>query len=221
MEKSIFEKHPSQLLNDLYSKKNYQGANPIEAKILFVGRDPNWAVDIENKEMFNYVSQYLTDGVSFWKKHNIHHPFLLPNYKGDGKRYHRIFSKLKVNSIASNKISFVELIGFPTTGMAKKNNKAFLEYLLSEKNRNHLIELDSLLNDLDKTIFIAWGLIEDFKILKNKTGLFEKFAKLDKSVMDISDLNQFENIFIHKHFSDSISNVTLDKMAIKLKQSLE
>lgn len=221
MEKSIFEKHPSQLLNELYSKKSYQGANPIEAKILFVGRDPNWAIDVENKEMFNFVSEYLTDGVSFWKKHNIHHPFLLPNYKGDGKRYHRIFSKLKADSNASNKISFVELIGFPTTGMAKKNNKAFLEYLLSENNKNHLIELDILLNDLDKTIFIAWGLIEDFKILNNKTGLFEKFAKLDKSVMDISDLNQFENIFIHKHFSDSISNVTLDKMAIKLKHSLE
>ena len=221
MEKSIFGIHPSKLLNDLYSKKNYQGANPFDAKILFVGRDPNWAADIETKEMFNFVTEYLSDGINFWKKQNIHHPFLLPDYKGDGKTYHRNFSKLKVNSNDSSKISFVELIGFPTTGMAKKNNKVFLEYLISVKNRNHLIELDRLLNDLDKTIFIAWGLIEDFKFLNSKTGLFKKLSKLDKSIMDISDLNQFENIFIHKHFSDSISNETIDKMKIKLNQQLK
>ncbi|WP_035671322.1 hypothetical protein [Flavobacterium sp. 83] len=221
MEKSIFEKHPSKLLNELYSKRNYQGANPVDAKILFVGRDPNWAVDVESKEMFNFVSEYLTDGVTFWKTHNIHHPFLLPNYKGDGKRYHKIFSKLKVDNEASSKISFVELIGFPTTGMAKTNNKIFLEYLISEENRNHLIELDNLLNDFDKTIFIAWGLIEDFKFLYRKTGLFIKFAELDKSEMSISDLNKFENIYIHRHFSDAISNATLEKMEIKLKQKLQ
>ena len=58
MEKSLFEKHPSQSLNELYSKRNYQGANPVEAQVLFVGRDPNWAFDIETKEMFNYVSEY-------------------------------------------------------------------------------------------------------------------------------------------------------------------
>lgn len=217
MEKTIFKKHPSKLLNELYSKRNYQGANPVDAKILFVGRDPNWAVDLESKEMFNYVSEYLTDGVTFWKTHNIHHPFLLPNYKGDGKRYHKIFSKLKVESDLASKISFVELIGFPTTGMAKTNNKIFLEYLTSKENRNHLIELDKLLNDLGKTIFIAWGLLEDFKFLNRKTGLFRKLAEINKNEMNISDLNQHENIYIHRHFSDSISNATLEKMEIELK----
>ena len=155
MQKSVFQKHPSKLLSKLYSKKNYQGANPVDAKILFVGRDPNWASDIEIKEMFNYVSEYLTDGISFWKKYDIHHPFLLPNNKGDGKRYHKMFSKLNVKSSASNKISFVELIGFPTTGMSKSNKKIFLNYLTSETNENHLIKLESFLNDKNKIIFIA------------------------------------------------------------------
>ncbi len=221
MGKSIFGKHPSKFLNERYSKRNYQGANPVNAKILFVGRDPNWAVDIENKEMFSFISEYLTDGETFWKKYNIHHPFLLPNYKGDGKRYHKIFSKLNVESNVSNKISFVELIGFPTTGMAKTNNKIFLEYLISEQNRNHLIELDNLLNNFEKTIFIAWGLIEDFKFLNRKTGLFRKFAELDKIEMNKSDLNKFENIYIHRHFSDAISNATLEKMEMKLKLDLQ
>ena len=221
MEKSTFQKHPSKLLNELYLKKNFQGANPFDAKILFVGRDPNWAADVDSKEMFSFVSEYLNDGVSFWKTHNIHHPFLLPNYKGDGKRYHRIFSKLDVKSNFSDKISFIELIGFPTTGMAKTNNKVFLEYLISEANRNHLVELNNLMNDQSKIIFIAWGLIEDLKFLNNKTGLFQKFANLDKSQMNINDLNEYENIFIHRHFSDAISNATLKKIASKLTHSLK
>ena len=220
MEKSVFQKHPSKLLNQLYSKKNYQGANPVNAKILFVGRDPNWAEDVETQEMFNYVLEYLTDGVIFWEKQNIHHPFLLPNYKGDGKRYHKIFSKLNIGSSASSKISFVELIGFPTTGMAKSNKNIFIEYLTSETNKNHLIELDNFLNDKNKIIFIAWGLIDDFKFLNKKTGLFKKFADLDKTTMDINDLNIFENIFIHRHFSDAISNTTLAKMAKEVNQYL-
>jgi len=221
MEKSTFEKHPSKLLNDLYLKKNYQGANPINAKVLFVGRDPNWAIDVETQEMFNSVSEYLNDGITFWKKNNIHHPFLLPNYKGDGKRYHRIFSKLKIESRFSSNISFVELVGFPTTGMAKTNNKIYREFLLLESNRNNLLELDKLLNHSDKKIFIAWGLMDDFKFLYNKTGLFKKFAELLKSEMNINDLNQSDNIYIHRHFSDAISNVTLEKMQTELRIFLE
>jgi hypothetical protein len=31
---------------------------------------------------------------------------------------------------------------------------------------------------LNKVIFIAWGLIEDFKSINIKTGLFSKFAKI-------------------------------------------
>ncbi len=221
MEKSTFEKHPSKLLNDLYLKKNYQGANPIYAKVLFVGSDPNWAINVETQEMFNSVSEYLNDGITFWKENNIHHPFLLPNYKGDGKRYHRIFSKLKIESRFSSNISFVELVGFPTTGMAKTNNKIYREFLLLESNRNNLLELDKLLNHSDKKIFIAWGLMDDFKFLYNKTGLFKKFAELLKSEMNINDLNQSDNIYIHRHFSDAISNVTLEKMQNELRIFLE
>ena len=213
---SSFQIHPSRLLNELYKKNAHQGANPKEATILFVGRDPNWAIDIEEMPIFSLVTDYLTDGIRFWKTHNIHHPFLLPDYKGDGKRYHTIFSKLKLESKFSSQIAFVELIGFPTTGMSKKNNKAFQNFLISELNREHLIELDNLINDTDKIIFIAWGLIDDFKFIHEKRGLFLKFSKLKKLEMNINDLNQFENIFIHKHFSDSISNQTIDKISEKI-----
>lgn len=220
MEKSVFQKHPSKLLNELYAKKNHQGAHPKDAKVLFIGRDPNWAINVENMVVFKYIEEYLNDGIGFWNKYEIHHPFLLPDYKGDGKRYHKIFSKLKLNRTASSEISFLELIGFPTTGMAKSNNKFFINYLLSEENKNHLIELDYFLSNCNKTIFVAWGLIEDFKIIHARTGLFKKFAEIDKSKMLITELNQFENIFIHRHFSDAISNITIEKIESKLKEIL-
>ena len=54
---------------------------------------------------------------------------------------HKIFSKLKIDSEWAHLISFVELIGFPTTGMAKSSNKKFMEYLMSDENKSHLIVL--------------------------------------------------------------------------------
>jgi hypothetical protein len=220
LKKSTFQKHPSTILNELYAVKSHQGAHPKDAQILFIGRDPNWAVDIEKMEIFGSISEYLTDGIDFWKKHKFHHPFMNDSYKGDGKRYHKIFSKLKLKSDAAPQISFIELIGFPTTGMAKSNNKSFLNYLLSEENKGHLAQLDIYLNDNKKTFFVAWGLIEDFKIIYNKTGLFKNIAEIDKSEMQKADLNQIGNIFIQPHFSDAISNLTLEKMENKINQIL-
>jgi hypothetical protein len=215
---STFNKHPSVLLNELYKTKKHQGADPEKAKILFVGRDPNWTIDIENQDYFSYIDHYLNDGISFWRTHNIHHPFLLPNYKGNGKKYHKFFAKLNLDQSFSDKISFVELIGFPTTGMAKKNNKLFREYLLSDENRKHLVDLDEVLNDKSKIVFVAWGLIEDFIFIHQQIGLFKRFTLIDKTKMDKEGLNQIENIYIQKHFSDSISNRTIEKMATEIRK---
>jgi hypothetical protein len=52
--------------------------------------------------------------------------------------------------------------------------------LFNFRYKQNSIELDRQINDSDKVIFIAWGLIEDFKFINIKTGLFSKFAKLDK-----------------------------------------
>lgn len=217
---SSFNIHPSKLLNELYKVKKYQGANPEFAKVLFVGRDPNWHYDVENSPVFTKIEEYLSDGSKFWEKHDFHHPFLDSDYKGDGKKYHRIFSYLNINSKYSNNISFVELIGVPTTGMAKSNDKEFKIQLLSEMNQKHLIELDKLLENKNKTIFIAWGLLNDFYYINKKLGLFKNLAKVDKSELNRNDLNRIENIYIHKHFSDSISNETLGKISIAVNNEL-
>lgn len=221
MEKSIFEKHPSETLKALYEKKNFQGANPKEAKVLFVGKDPNWAKDIEESSIFNLVIEYLNDGVEFWRKYNIHHPFLHPKYKGDGKKYHNAISRIKLKSEIASKISFIELIGFPTTGMSSLNQKKFTEYLLSPENRNHLIELDNLLNNSEKIIFLFWGMLNYLKLLNKKTGLFENFINVDKNAFEKTSLNIFgSNIYFHKHFSMGISQDTLNRISIEINNQL-
>ncbi len=214
-----FQKHPSQLLIDLYKKKNFQGANPFDAKVLFVGRDPNWAINIDESPIINLVEEYLSDGVKFWEKYSIHHPFLHPKYDGEGKKYHKAISRLNFGSELANKISFIEIIGFPTTGMSSTNYKRFNEYLLSSENKNHLIELEKLLNS-EKLIFLYWGLIDYLKFLNQKTGMFEKFASIDKKTMVRTDLNKVGNIYFHKHFSMGISPETLQKISNEIKESL-
>jgi hypothetical protein len=220
MNNSTFQKHPSLLLHNLYKQKNFQGANPIDAKVLFVGKDPNWAFDIETSPIFDLVGEYLVDGVKFWKKYNIHHPFLHPIYEGDGKKYHKAISKLQFKSDFASKISFIEIISFATTGMSSTNSKKFNDYLLSSENRKHLVELDRLLNDTGKLIFIFWGLIEHLKFVNKKTGLFEKLANIDKSKMIRTDLNKIGNIYVHKHFSMGVSPETLHKISDEISRNL-
>ena len=214
---SEFKRHPSPKLNALYYKKSYQGANPNDAKIIFIGKDPNWAIDVEEKPIFTKIEEYLTDGISFWKKYNIHHPFLLSEYrKGEGFKYHNAFSKTNIKNIYADKISFVELIGFPTTGMSGSDNKNFSKYLFSNENRINLFELDKLFNDVDKTIFMAWGLIDYLKSINQKNGLFKKIENIDKKKLNRLDLNQIDNLFIHKHFSMGISINTINKISQKI-----
>tara|TARA_R100000935_G_scaffold47231_1_gene70942 strand:+ start:337 stop:1092 length:756 start_codon:yes stop_codon:yes gene_type:complete len=221
MNNSNFKKHPSKSLIELYRLKNFQGANPASAKVLFVGKDPNWAVDIDSSPIFNLVRDYLYDGVEFWKKHKVHHPFLHPKYDGEGKRYHESISKLNFKSNYADKISFVEIIGFPTTGMSSTNKKQFNEFLLSAENKDHLIELDKLLNDPTKMIFLFWGLIDYLKFINKKTGLFKKFADIDKSKLVRTDLNKIEHFYFHKHFSMGISPETRQKISIEVSQKLD
>lgn len=207
-----FGLHPSQRLQDLYQFNAHQGAHPLNAKIIFIGRDPNWKFDIENDPIFPQIVEYLEDGISFWEKYKVHHPFLLSRYKGDGRRYHRMFSKIGLSELYKNDVSFIELLKFPTFGMASKNRKEFLHHFLSESNRQHLLGLDQLFQNNEKTIFIAWGLINDIKQLSDGLEIFSRIKELDLANMDINSVNAFQNIFIHKHFSDSISNETLKKM---------
>ena len=125
---------------------------------------------------------------------------------------------MNLDSSVASKISFVELIGFPTTGMDGSNSTLFKQYLCSDANRENLRLLDKVLNDPNKIIFIAWGLTANFEAIYKKTGLLKRFAEIDKSRMNRKKLNKVENVYIHSHFSVGISPDTFAEMEKKVKQ---
>jgi len=120
----MYQAHPSLELQKAFQTKPYQGAAPWEASFLFIGLDANYAPDIDNTTIFSKVIEYHTDGVKFWKKYGVHHPFLLNEYTGDGKFYHKSFARIGIKSSQAEQISFIELLHKPTVG---RNNLSFLD----------------------------------------------------------------------------------------------
>ncbi len=86
----MYQIHPSKKLNELFQEKPFQGVSPEKAKFLFVGLDANYAENIESQNIFDKIIEYHLDGVSFWQKYKVHHPFLLDEYREDGRKYHKI-----------------------------------------------------------------------------------------------------------------------------------
>jgi hypothetical protein len=115
----MFSAHPSPSLNSLFHAKPYQGANPEEAKFLFIGLDANYDAEVEDKPIFAKLQEYHEDGVTFWRNHQVHHPFLLPQYTGDGRFYHRSFSRIGFKPEHAAQVSFIELLHVPTVGRSK------------------------------------------------------------------------------------------------------
>ncbi len=115
----MYISHPSSVLNALFAKKPYQGIAPDKAKFLFVGLDANYGSQIEHQSIFPKIHEYHGDGIAFWHKYGVHHPFLLPEYSGDGKFYHRSFAQIGFKPEHANLVSFVELLHLPTVGRNK------------------------------------------------------------------------------------------------------
>lgn len=131
-----YKQHDSLELNRLF--KGFQGAKPETAIFVFVGLDANFDADIEKLNIKTKLFEYLDDGVEFWQREGVHHPFMLPDYKGDGKTYHRNFSRIGFKPEEADIVSFVELLPIPTTGRSKLtvedlmgdvNNRKHLDYL--------------------------------------------------------------------------------------------
>jgi hypothetical protein len=67
----------------------------------------------------------------------VHHPFLLDGYTGDGRRYHRNFSRIGFLPAHADPVSFVELMAVPTVGRSVLTT--------SDLSPHHLKWLDSLI----------------------------------------------------------------------------
>jgi len=115
----MFSAHPRPSLTSLLREKPYQGANPSEARFLFIGLDANYDAEVERKPIFTKLQEYHEDGVAFWRNHQVHHPFRLPQYTGDGRFYHRSFARIGFKPEHAAQVSFIELLHLPTVGQSK------------------------------------------------------------------------------------------------------
>ncbi len=206
--------HPSLELNEAYKKKYWQVQNPKNARILFLGLDANWELDIETNDtdILKEVLEYLNDGVTYWKQKGYHHPFLSKRYnKGDGYTYHSRFLKMGITSEYADEISFIELLNVPTYGMSSKSTKLFDSLL----DIGHLRELDGIIfNKKPKIVFLPKSLYEKIKIIRKKLKLNSLFNFETELEQGINYNNKLMNIhrsgdvfvFVHTHFSNAISD---------------
>ena len=115
----MYHPHSSDALNELFVSKPYQGVDPHIAKFLFVGLDANYSDTIESDPIFEKILEYHRDGAAFWRKNGVHHPFLLPGYRGSGRFYHNSFAEIGFGPEHAGLVSFAELLHLPTTGQSK------------------------------------------------------------------------------------------------------
>lgn len=168
-----FQKHPSHEMVALFNKKPYQGQDPAKAKIIFLSSDANYSNDISNHVFFKRILEYQEDGVQFWKKHGMHHPFLLPEYpfdkRKDGVVFHRNFSKLGLSSDHAAQISFLELLDIPTTGIKSEDRNSFVNLI----SKSHVEYIDNLiLSDQKQLVLIPGGVLREMRDIQKRFDVF-------------------------------------------------
>jgi hypothetical protein len=83
----MYRIHDSEELCAIFTKKPYQGQSPDKAAVIVFGTDANYSPEISGHPFFKRIIEYHEDGVAFWQRRGVHHPFLLDEYpfhKGKG-----------------------------------------------------------------------------------------------------------------------------------------
>lgn len=190
----MYTPHPSATLQSLFRSRPFQGADPREAAFLFVGLDANYAPDIESSGAFPSILRYHEDGVGFWQKHGVHHPFLLPGYSGDGKRYHKNFAQIGFSAAHAANVSFIELLDVPTSGRSK--------LVADDLGERHLGVLrDLILNGPARHVFLSAGVSR----LMRETSVFAWLPRNPTGQRDGLDVlweRQQKTVYSHLHFSN-------------------
>lgn len=184
--------HPSQTLNAVFRNKPYQGCCPKAAAFLFIGLDANYAEDIEKQIIFPDLIEYHRDPVRYWQQHDIHHPFLLAHYRGDGKKFHKEFAKIGLAAKYADQISFIELLHVPTVGRNKLT--------VNDLNEEHLTYIrDAIFSKSKKAVFMSDTV---FRLLK-KSALFSWLnhaQSLDNHTLQVFFSGDVM-VYKHLHFS--------------------
>ena len=210
-----YDIHPSERLRALFSEKPYQGANPLDAKVLILGNDANYSPEITAHDFFKRIVEYHEDGVKFWRNTGSHHPFVLPEYpfhkRKGGVPYHHNFRKLDFSVNDADKFSFVELLNVPTIGNTGTNKGLFFRLLA----RDHLDWLEDLILDNNrKFVLVNQTLARSIQSITKRTGRLGRLAKLlaNKRAPEIAYESAQATIYNGYSFSASITNKYLDEL---------
>lgn len=189
----MYELHPSRILTELFIKKPYQGVHPESARFLFIGLDANYAPQIESSPIFPDLLRYHEDAPEFWRSTGVHHPFLLPQYQGDGRRYHRTFAKIGFKPVHADKVSFIEMLSYPTVG------RSLLVAQDLDSSHLNLIRC-AVFNGQAQFIFVSAGV----QRLMLSSGMFPELFNVRRTFGALRVLYEDKDrtVFLHLHFSN-------------------
>lgn len=195
----MYRKHPSGELGELFALKPYQGAAPREAHFLFVGLDANYDEAIGSAPIFSKVIEYHSDGVAFWRKYGVHHPFLLPGYLGNGRRYHRTFARAGFTPAHAHLVSFVELLNVPTVGRnvlvpsdLAKTHLEWLDDIIRRGSARHIFISDKVARLMRASRLFPWVPPVPHQGLGPLATWFREGAKIVYSHLHFSVYGKFE-----------------------------
>ena len=217
----LYDIHPSKQLRELFASMPipYQGQEPSRASVLFVGLDANYSSEVFDDAAFRErIFEYHRDGVGFWHRHGVHHPFLLDEYplkrNQGGVPYHRKFSRMGLTPDLADQISFVELLPVPTTGSTSEGRFWQLSDLA------HLQRLDQLFQQGARRLVLLPQSV--LKKMLTASGKYDVFQWLPKHV-DWGLFQTFGRTELHKvrHFSGSISLDQLNAMGQLVREFCE
>ena len=165
----------------------------MAATFLFIGLDANYAPELEHSSSFDSVLEYHQDGEAFWRRHGVHHPFLLPGYRGDGLRYHRTFARIGFTSKHSHLVSFAELLHVPTVGRSSLTPQ--------DLDPSHLGWLnEAILHGNPKHVFVSSGVARLMRASKAFPWLPRESGSSEPLRVLYSQPNC--TVYSHLHFSN-------------------
>ncbi len=190
----MFTAHPSPALNALFAERPWQGADPLATGLLFIGLDANYAADIEASAIFPAALDYHRDGAAFWLRHGVHHPFLLPQYRGDGLRYHRNFARIGFTAEHAKQVCFIELLHVPTVGRNALSASDF--------DRRHLGLIDRAIRQgAARHVFVSDGVLR--LMLASRCFTWLKPRPAADCTLPVLWSDGERRVYKHLHFSNS------------------
>ncbi|MCZ2074441.1 MAG: hypothetical protein LC130_05500 [Bryobacterales bacterium] len=189
----MYHPHPCVELDTLFRGRPFQGAVPEQARFIFIGLDANFDASIETTPGFQHVIEYLADGVAFWQRYGVHHPFLLPGYRGDGCRYHRNFARIGFTPGDAPSVSFIELLDVPTVGRSRLEPR--------DLDERHLGRIDALVTGGEsRDVFVSAGVVR--LMLASRAFSWLKPKARPDGVLPLLYACGGTRVHLHLHFSN-------------------